>query len=78
MFDDLFGVFSILRERVCAPLRHSNAVPEAASGKCDRIVFEIDGIDPEKLDRLISETPDAKMLYLIPTFQNPAGITTKD
>ena len=43
-----------------------------------RLVFEleIDGIDPEKLDRLISETPDAKMLYLIPTFQNPAGITT--
>lgn len=40
------------------------------------IELEIDGIDPEKLDRLISETPDAKMLYLIPTFQNPAGITT--
>ena len=35
-----------------------------------------DGIDPEELDRVLASTPNAKMLYLIPTFQNPAGITS--
>ena len=36
---------------------------------------EGDGIDPEKLDRLLTETPNAKLVYLIPTFQNPGGTT---
>ncbi len=35
-----------------------------------------DGIDPEELDRVLSSTERVKMVYLIPTFQNPAGITT--
>ena len=35
-----------------------------------------DGIDPEELERVIKATPNAKMIYLIPTFQNPTGITT--
>ena len=35
-----------------------------------------DGIDAEELDRLIAETPNAKIVYLIPTFQNPGGFTT--
>ena len=29
----------------------------------------------EMLDRLINDNPRTKMIYLIPTFQNPAGIT---
>ncbi len=35
-----------------------------------------DGIDTEALEETIKATPSAKLLYLIPTFQNPAGITT--
>ncbi len=35
-----------------------------------------DGIDAAELDRLISNTPSAKLVYLIPTFQNPGGFTT--
>ncbi len=35
-----------------------------------------DGIDTDALEETIKATPSAKLLYLIPTFQNPAGITT--
>lgn len=35
-----------------------------------------DGIDPDELDKVLSATPNAKLLYLIPTFHNPCGITT--
>ncbi len=35
-----------------------------------------DGIDTDKLEEVISVTPNAKILYLIPTFHNPAGITS--
>lgn len=35
-----------------------------------------DGIDPNALDRVLAEEPRAKFIYLIPTFQNPSGITT--
>ena len=35
-----------------------------------------DGIDPEGLEAVLSTTPNVKLLYLIPTFQNPAGVTS--
>lgn len=35
-----------------------------------------DGIDPAALEAAIRANPRTKLLYLIPTFQNPAGITT--
>ncbi len=35
-----------------------------------------DGIDTDVLEETIKATPSAKLLYIIPTFQNPAGITT--
>lgn len=38
--------------------------------------LESDGPDPKELERLLRDNPDAKMIYLIPTFQNPSGITT--
>ena len=34
-----------------------------------------DGIDTDALEETIKSTPRAKLLYLIPTFQNPAGLT---
>jgi 2-aminoadipate transaminase len=38
--------------------------------------LENDGPKVEMLERILDENPRAKMIYLIPTFQNPAGITT--
>ena len=40
------------------------------------IDIEGDGISPEELDRALTENPRAKLIYLIPTFQNPRGTTT--
>ena len=37
--------------------------------------IEGDGIDPNKLEALLERTPKAKLVYLIPTFQNPGGTT---
>lgn len=35
-----------------------------------------DGILPEALEEKLRTVPNVKMLYIIPTFQNPSGITT--
>ncbi len=35
-----------------------------------------DGMDIDALEETIKATPSAKLLYIIPTFQNPAGLTT--
>lgn len=35
-----------------------------------------DGLDTEILEEKLKENKDIKVLYIIPTFQNPAGITT--
>lgn len=40
------------------------------------IEMEADGISPSALERAIRENPRTKLIYLIPTFQNPTGITT--
>lgn len=40
------------------------------------IPLEDDGINPDTLDKMLSETPRVRFIYLIPTFQNPGGITT--
>ncbi len=40
------------------------------------VELESDGINIEKLEETLKNTKNAKLLYLIPTFQNPAGITT--
>ena len=34
-----------------------------------------DGIDPDELENLLKTDKKVKLIYLIPTFQNPAGIT---
>lgn len=36
---------------------------------------ESDGIDTAALEKALCENPDAKLLYTIPSFQNPTGIT---
>ena len=40
------------------------------------VPIEEDGMDVAALEETIKATPNAKLLYVIPTFQNPAGITT--
>ncbi len=35
-----------------------------------------DGMNTEELERVIKSTPNARLIYIIPTFQNPTGITT--
>ena len=39
------------------------------------VELEDDGIDIAALENTLKNTKNAKLLYLIPTFQNPAGIT---
>ncbi len=34
-----------------------------------------DGINVEKLEKALKDNPNTKLIYLIPTFQNPTGIT---
>lgn len=34
-----------------------------------------DGIDPNELENILKTDKKVKLIYLIPTFQNPAGIT---
>ena len=40
------------------------------------VELEADGISIEGLEKAFKENPNAKLLYIIPTFQNPSGITT--
>ena len=37
------------------------------------VEMEDDGVSLEKLEETLKNTPNAKLLYLIPTFQNPSG-----
>ena len=40
------------------------------------VTLEDDGINIEELEQTIRKTPNAKLLYVIPNFQNPTGICT--
>jgi len=40
------------------------------------VPLENDGINIEVLEEKLKTTPNVKMIYVIPTFQNPAGLTT--
>lgn len=42
------------------------------------VPLENDGINIEKLKETLDKTDNVKMLYLIPTFHNPTGITTSE
>ncbi len=49
--------------------RSNGAIPVGVS-------LEDDGMNIEELEETIKNTPNAKLIYVIPTFQNPCGITT--
>lgn len=40
------------------------------------VPMQADGMDLEALERQLAAHPDAKLLYTIPSFQNPTGVTT--
>jgi len=40
------------------------------------VPIDDDGINIEALEQALKTTPNVKVIYVIPTFQNPAGITT--
>ncbi|MBR2335968.1 MAG: PLP-dependent aminotransferase family protein [Clostridia bacterium] len=40
------------------------------------VPLEEDGMNIDELEKKIQSTPDAKLIYTIPTFHNPCGITT--
>ena len=48
----------------------------ACGAKTVGIPMDDDGVCIDALERLIAETPNVKMIYIIPTFQNPRGSTT--
>lgn len=39
------------------------------------VPMDSDGINTDKLEKVLSDNPRCKLLYLIPTFQNPSGVT---
>ena len=45
--------------------------------ECELIGIEVesDGMNIDALEKALSENPDTKMIYTIPTFQNPTGTT---
>jgi len=48
----------------------------AVGAKTVGVTLHEDGIDPDELEAAIQANPRTRLLYLIPTFQNPAGLTT--
>ena len=40
------------------------------------VTLDDDGMNIEELEALIKSTPNARLIYVIPTFHNPCGITT--
>ncbi len=48
----------------------------AIGAKTVGVPLHEDGIDPSELEAALIAHPNTKMIYLIPTFQNPAGTTT--
>ena len=40
------------------------------------VPLEEDGMDLQKLEEVLASNPNTKLIYIIPTFQNPTGITT--
>jgi len=48
----------------------------SVGAKVTGVRVEDDGIDVAELEQKLRTTPRVKLIYLIPTFQNPTGVTT--
>jgi 2-aminoadipate transaminase len=49
--------------------------PRKVLGSFDAVAVDDDGLDLDELDRLLSAANGPALLYTIPTFQNPSGVT---
>jgi len=63
---------------VCENPSFIGALNAFRSCGCDTVGVPLadDGIDTDELEKTLTACPKAKILYLIPTFHNPAGITS--
>ncbi|WP_145047627.1 PLP-dependent aminotransferase family protein [Paenibacillus xylanexedens] len=50
----------------------------AAGAKLVGVPMETDGMDIEKLEHALQTEQNVKLIYVIPSFQNPTGITTSE
>ena len=62
---------------VCENPTYLAALTAFRSYECDILPIDTDdeGMVPEDLERKLSAHPEAKLMYVIPTFQNPTGKT---
>ena len=76
---DLMGKIFLNKDDVvlCESPTYLAAISAFKSYECKFIEVPTDknGMIPEELERIIETTPNVKLIYTIPTFQNPTGVT---
>ena len=76
---DLMGKIFLNKDDVvlCESPTYLAAISAFRSYECKfiEVPTDKDGMIPEELERIIKETPNVKLIYTIPTFQNPTGVT---
>jgi 2-aminoadipate transaminase len=51
---------------------------QSFEARVEGVPLDADGLDVDELERLLAAGPTPKLLYTIPDFQNPAGVTLSD
>ncbi len=76
---DLMGKIFLNKDDVvlCESPTYLAAISAFKAYECKfiEVPTDKDGMIPEELERIIKSTPKVKLIYTIPTFQNPTGIT---
>ncbi len=76
---DLMGKIFLNKDDVvlCESPTYLAAISAFKAYECRFIEVPTDkkGMIPEELERIIKTTPNVKLVYTIPTFQNPTGVT---
>lgn len=76
---DLMGKIFLDKDDVvlCESPTYLAAISAFKSYECRfiEVPTDKDGMIPEELERIIKTTPNVKLIYTIPTFQNPTGVT---
>ena len=76
---DLMGKIFLNKDDVvlCESPTYLAAISAFKAYECKfiEVPTDKDGMIPEELERIIKTTPNVKLIYTIPTFQNPTGVT---
>ncbi|MGN0143882.1 MAG: PLP-dependent aminotransferase family protein, partial [Clostridium sp.] len=76
---DLMGKIFLNKDDVvlCESPTYLAAISAFRAYECKFIEVPTDknGMIPEELEKIIKSTPNVKLIYTIPTFQNPTGVT---